>query len=72
MQFIDDREYLTPPDNEAKEMFRCFLCGNSIYVEDTCFKVNGLKYCKECVEENTAELEDIEGYIADLEYHDIE
>ena len=68
---IDDREYLTPPDNEAKEVFRCFLCGNSIYSGDNYFKFDGLKYYKECVEESTAELEDIEGYIADLEYHDI-
>lgn len=62
----DDRKYLTPPDNEAKELFHCFLCSDSICVGDTYFKVDGLRYCKECVEENTAELEDMEGYIAGI------
>ena len=66
---INEIEYFSPPDNEAEKVFRCFLCKDWIHEGDKYYLISGLEYCKNCVEERTAESDDIEGYIANLEYH---
>lgn len=71
MEHLDDRKYLFPPDNEAEKVFRCFLCRDWIYAGDNYYLISGLEYCKDCVEEKTAEPYDMEGYVADCDYHDI-
>ena len=43
---LDDKEYLTSPDNEAEKVFCCFACGKSIYEWDLYYEVNGLELMK--------------------------
>lgn len=31
MEMLDDREYLTPPDNEAAKVYECYFCDSPIY-----------------------------------------
>ncbi len=74
MRIIDDREYLMPPDNEAVKVYDCDLCGGEIFEGDDCFNIDGLIYCEECIDRHfkiIAENPDMEGYLADLEFHDI-
>ena len=74
MQVIDDREYLTPPDNEAIKVYKCHFCSEPIYEGESCYEIDNLIYCEGCMDNHfkiIAESPDIEGYLADLEYHDI-
>ena len=71
---IDDRVYLTPPDNEVMPVLKCFFCNEDIYEGDDYYVLNGFDCCKECLNvyfKFTAEAPDYEAEIADLEYHDL-
>lgn len=68
--YIDDREYLTPPNNEAIPVLQCFFCDEYIYAGDTYYRLDTLICCEDCLEENfrfTAELPDLEAEKADME-----
>ena len=71
---IDDRGYLTPPNNEAIKIYECYICDNPIYEGEDCYEIDNLIYCEDCVNQHfkiMAEKLDSDGYLADLEYHDI-
>ena len=71
---IDDREYLTPPDNEAIKVYECYLCDAPIYEGENCYEIDNLIYCEECIDKHfkmIAEKADISADLADLECHDI-
>ena len=46
--YIDDRDYLIPPDNEAKIMYKCNTCGGYIYKYEGYYDIYGDIYCEEC------------------------
>lgn len=74
MEMLDDREYLTPPDNQATKVYECYFCDSPIYEGEECYFIDNLIYCGDCVDKHfkiMAEKPDIAGYLADLEYHDI-
>lgn len=74
MEMLDDREYLTPPDNEATKVYECYFCDSSIYEGEECYSIDNLIYCGDCIDKHfkiMAEKPDIASYLADLEYHDI-
>ena len=69
-----EKAYLTPPDNEAKAVLKCFFCDEDIYGGDDYYVLNGFDCCEECLNVHfkfTAEAIDYEAEIADLEYHDL-
>ena len=70
-KILDDREYLSPPDNEAESVFRCLLCKDWIYEGDEYYLISGFEYCKDCAEKRIAESYDMERDIADIECHDM-
>ena len=43
---IDDRVYLTPPDNEVIPVLKCFFCDEDIYVGDQYYVLNGFNAVK--------------------------
>ena len=49
MRVIDDKEYLTPPDNEAVKIYECYFCDSPIYEGDDCFEIDNLIYCEDCI-----------------------
>lgn len=74
MEMLDDREYLTPPDNQATKVYECYFCDIPIYEGEDCYSIDNLIYCEDCIDKHfkiMAEKPDIAGYLADLEYHDI-
>ena len=74
MELLDDREYLTPPDDEATKVYECYFCDDQIYEGEECYSIDNLIYCEDCIDKHfkiMAEKPDIAGYLADLEYHDI-
>lgn len=75
MEFIDDRKYLEPPNNEARVAFKCFFCNGDIYVGDDYYSYdNTIKCCETCANtilKTTAELPDYDLEKADLEVHDL-
>lgn len=74
MELLDDREYLTPPDDEATKVYECYFCDDPIYEREECYSIDNLIYCEDCIDKHfkiMAEKPDISGYLADLEYHDI-
>lgn len=70
---VDDREYLTPPDDESVKIYECYFCNTEIFEGDECFSIDNFIYCEDCINKHfkiTAEKADISGDLADLEYHD--
>lgn len=48
--YVDDREYLTPPDNEARKAFRCDNCGELVYVGEWYYEFSDdTKLCEYCL-----------------------
>ena len=73
MGMLDDRAYLSPPDNEADKVYECYFCDSAIYEGDDCYEIDNLIYCEDCINKHfkiIAEKPAIEGHLADLEYHD--
>lgn len=66
LENLDDRQWLEPPDNEAEKVFECDLCGDDICEGYEYFKVGNDKYCENCVDQETAELPDVEEYFDDI------
>lgn len=74
MELLDDRAYLTPPDNEAIPVLKCFFCEEDIYEGDDYYVLNGFNCCEECLDIHfkfTAELPDLEAEKADLEHNEV-
>ncbi len=70
MRELDDRAYLTPPDNEAIPVLKCFFCEEDICEGEDYYVLNGLNCCEECLNIHfkfTAELPDWEAEKADME-----
>ncbi len=68
--YIDDRAYLTPPDNEVIPVLKCSFCEEDIYAGDEYFVLNGFNCCEECLDmhfKSIAELPDYEAIKADME-----
>lgn len=66
MQIVDDREYLTPPDNEARKIYECYFCDEAIYEGGDCYEIDSLIYCEDCINTHfkiIAEEPDFEGDI---------
>lgn len=53
---LDDREYLSPPDNEAEKVLKCYLCKDWISEGDKYYLISGLEYCEDCIEEKSRTL----------------
>lgn len=71
---LDDCEYLSPPDNEAEKVLRCFLCKAWIYEGDKYYLIDGVEYCEDCLNETykrIAELPDYEAIKAEMDYEDM-
>lgn len=70
MRELDDRAYLTPPDNEATPVLKCFFCEENIYEGEDYYVLNGFNCCKDCLDIHfkfTAELPAWEAEKADME-----
>lgn len=71
--FLAEEEYLTPPDNEAVPVTKCFFCSETIYAGDEFYKLDGISCCENCLDRRykvIAEPIDLEAEKADLEYYD--
>lgn len=72
--YIDDRAYLTPPDNDAVPVLKCSFCEEDVYEGEDYYLLNGFYCCENCLDDHfrfTAELPDLEAEKADLEYPDV-
>lgn len=45
------------PNNLDEPIYTCFFCGMGIYEGEQFTELNGVAYCKNCIEENTHEAE---------------
>lgn len=69
-----EREYLTPPDNEPRALFKCCFCNDDIYEGDDYYEIGGIICCELCLDEHfklTAKPIDYKAEMADLETHDV-
>ena len=74
MMNLIEKAYLTPPDNEAISVLKCFFCEEDVYEGKDYYVINGFYCCEDCLNNHfkfTAELPDYEGDQADLEHHDL-
>ncbi len=72
---LAEKEYLTPPDNEAMPVTKCFFCCETIYSGDEFYRLDGLNCCEDCLDRYykvIAEPIYWEAEEADLECHEIE
>lgn len=56
-----EKAYLTPPDNEAIPVLKCFFCEEDICEGEDYYVLNGFYCCKDCLDIHfkfTAELPD--------------
>ena len=70
-----EKIYLTPPDNEAIPVTKCFFCSEIIYAGDEFYILDGFNCCEDSLDKHfkvVAELPDWEAEKADLEHHDVE
>lgn len=51
--FLAEEEYLTPPDNEAVPVTKCFFCSETIYAGDEFYKLDGISCCENCLYGNS-------------------
>lgn len=68
-----EKEYLTPPDNDAIPVLKCFFCEEDVYEGEDYYILNGFYCCENCLDAHfrfTAELPDYEAEKADLEHHE--
>ncbi len=68
--YIDDRTYLTPPDNEAIPVLKCFFCEEDIYAGNEYYILDEFNCCEECLDihfKSTAKFPDYEAIKADME-----
>ncbi len=48
--YIDDRAYLSAPDNDPRKAFRCDNCGELVYVGEWYYELSGdTKLCEYCL-----------------------
>lgn len=74
MMELIEKSYLTPPENEAKPVFKCFFCKEDIFEGEEFYFLNGFYCCKECLDlrfKFVAEASDYEAEQADIECHDL-
>ncbi len=72
---FDDRKYLTPPDNEAMPVLKCFFCEEDVYEGDEYYVLNGFYCCRDCLDRHfkfIAELPEYAAERADFEHDDLE
>ena len=72
---LSEKIYLTPPDNEALPVTKCFFCSEIIYAGDEFYILDGFNCCEDCLDKHfkvVEELPDREAEKADLEHHDME
>ena len=72
---LAEKEYLTPPDNEAMPVTKCFFCCETIYSGDEFYRLDGLNCCEDCLDRHykvIAEPIDWEAEKADFEHDDVE
>lgn len=66
--------YLTPPNNEAIPVLKCFFCEEDIFEGEEFYFLNGFYCCKECLDlrfKFVAEAVDYEAEQAGIERHDL-
>jgi len=74
MELIDNRRYLEPPKYSKDYVYRCDICDEEIFEGDSCYEIDSLIYCPECMEMHfklVAISTDMEGYLSDLEHENI-
>ena len=54
-----DRFLTEDPRDNVKPVCTCALCENGIFDGEKAYRINGNVYCTDCVEEFTAEAEEI-------------
>ena len=45
-----EKTYLTPPDNEALPVLKCFFCEEDVYEGQDYYVLNGFYCCKDCLD----------------------
>ena len=73
--FLAEKEYLTPPDNEAIPVTKCCACCETIYAGEEYYRLDGFNFCEDCMYNNfkvIAEPPDLEAEKANLEHDDEE
>ena len=74
MMELIEKNYLTPPDNEAIPVLKCFFCEEDVYEGDEYYVLNGFYCCEDCLDIHfkcTAELPDYEAEKAERDYEDL-
>lgn len=74
LESLNDISYLEPPKYSRDYVYRCDICDEEIFEGDSCYEIDSLIYCPECMKMHfklTAISTDMEGYLSDLEHEDI-
>ena len=74
LESLNDSSYLEPPKYSRDYVYRCDICDEEIFEGDSCYEIDSLIYCPECMEMHfklTAISTDMEGYLSYLEHEDI-
>jgi len=45
-----EKKYLTPPDNEAIQVLKCFFCEEDDYEGQDYYVLNGFYCCEDCLD----------------------
>lgn len=48
--FLAEKEYLTPPNNEAVPFTKCFFCCETIYFGNEFYRLDGFNCCEDCLD----------------------
>ena len=48
--FLAEKEYLTPPDNDAVPGTKCYFCCENIYSGDEFYRLYGFNCCVDCLD----------------------
>lgn len=51
LEYLDDTQWLEPPDYEQNAIYKCYLCEGCIFEDDVYYKFDEKIYCERCVED---------------------
>ena len=74
MMDLIEKIYLTPSDNEAIPVLKCFFCEEDVYKGQDYYVLNGFYCCEDCLDTHfkfTAELPDYKAEKAERDYEDL-
>lgn len=64
--YLNERQYLEPPDNEARGILKCFYCDEDIHEGDDYYQIDDINCCEECLNINFKRIAELPDYVDGL------